>query len=477
MESVLISDQDITNTIARGIQKGKIKINHCELLKMLKRPRVRQHKGNSDTIGVFGNLNYTTDKKSIEEVLKGPIPVSLKISFKAKHPRKDNSLEVEIQIYKTVVNTILSNHFTPNVVAYYGSFDCNLMAEVKEHIKDEIFVKIEEQIKDIRDETSLYDFDVSHFLLMENVNGGDLLTYLLTENSTDSELYSIIFQVLYTCQVFNLYNLRHNDLHISNILLEEVSSSPTFFVYFVTDTVYFAIPVSSCAKLFDFDMSSVVGVETNTTLDRKTPGLCKKMGVCNEANPKFDAFVFLGYLYDMLVTEGKNEPVKTFIESVIDVGLLNYNWPLEHRPCKRIGEECDGNWIPSEKEMKSVSEMLFTYPFLPFKHELPDFDPRFLPQSEENLGNIYFMPTINKSEVIDGLFFSPTIDITFTQIAGDEEQKPTISTPSAHKKKKKVKEKKSKEESEYDRIYKERAKQNDEIRRLNEEKAKARMKK
>jgi hypothetical protein len=126
-------------------------------------------------------------------------------------------------------------------------------------------------------------------LFLEEIKYLTFLNYLHKKESLNfEEVLSILFQIYYTLICFNRFNLRHNDLHFNNILLEELSEYTE--IYFeVPEIGIVKIKTKFIVKIYDYDRSSALypGIDRNTLLDVL---YCNYVGSCNKLNSKYDTY-------------------------------------------------------------------------------------------------------------------------------------------------------------------------------------------
>ena len=136
------------------IEKNIVKIKKCKILDLLRSPELYKSEGASPALILSGELRYSTKKEDLVKILKYELPVIVKMfpKYGPVWEGKDNSVDVEIEIYKKIINTLLSHHFTPNLVGYIGSFTCNNFEKyLKENFNSPEYKKfvsgVEQQIK------------------------------------------------------------------------------------------------------------------------------------------------------------------------------------------------------------------------------------------------------------------------------------------------------------------------------------------
>jgi len=275
-------------------------------------------------------LKHTTKSASVVafgDILKSNVAV--KISF----ARRDNGCDemcVERFIYEHVISKLWE--FSPNIIICYAISECDdfwknikndisMLANIQKQSK--ILERANYNISKIKQKNQEYDFDTAHILLLEKIKG-ESLNFVVYEDPhfNSKDMLTIFFQIFYTLNVFNIAGLKHNDLHMGNILVQ-YSSTPFEIIYNVSSTdTWFKIRTHFLVKIFDFDRSwhpSLPSTMRNTTL-------CECAGECDGENKKYDTFkllylMYLGSAVYKLVSDA-DDIIIEFCESFIDKSLL-----------------------------------------------------------------------------------------------------------------------------------------------------------
>lgn len=213
---------------------------------------------------LFPNLNLT-DIKSLKSSSMGnslkyraivqrdddslePEGVIIKLSFTPLCAAFNNQV-VECQIYKSIVRT-LRKHI-PHLPKLYGVklFDTEAISE-RESTK-------------IKAWESEYDTGSGQILVIKNV--GPTTLWSVWEEECQNP--HITFQVLYTIACFERVGLKHNDLHLNNIFIQNYEE-PIQLNYQIGDQIV-SFKTTKLVKIIDFDRSSIYhkDVERNGYLD------------------------------------------------------------------------------------------------------------------------------------------------------------------------------------------------------------------
>ncbi len=225
----------------------------------------------SDTMQFFAGLRGATQK------------LMLKMSFRAKNPKKDNSLEIERMVYKKVTNPLLLNKNTPHLIAYYATTKCinYEAANPRSYIVD---------LAEIR--ASGYNTKSMFVLALERANGKQLAHYM---DDTDY-LYPmetfwqpILFQLAWTLRCFKDVGLMHNDLHAGNLFID--TATPKQLRRYVSRNRCYVTHSVYSLKIFDYDYSSKMRTRYDSCILKNTylkTEACKALGLCNRYDQRID---------------------------------------------------------------------------------------------------------------------------------------------------------------------------------------------
>lgn len=194
---------------------------------------------------------------------------------------------------------MLKKHHTPNLVGFVGYSRCpNFLKNISTTRAQQ--AEVESQLNQLvithrNNGGSLYD-GTFNVLVLERPSHITTLAKWLKEVHSEDELTAVIYQVLFTLLNFEVYKLRHNDLHFGNIFVQQnVIPGENVYAEFQIKGEARYVPVNWVPLIYDFDRGSVAhpSFSENTML---TGEFCRKLAQCNDPNPKYDAFSFLCYL-------------------------------------------------------------------------------------------------------------------------------------------------------------------------------------
>ena len=190
-------------------------------------------------------------KKAKEEFYKDD-EIVIKLNFESKIPKKDNSSEIESIIYKNFIFKMLNNNQTPHVMIPLFQYQCVQFSEDKIEKNKSL-----ENLKNWYNSLSNDKFDKTklNVLILEKGKGQKFEEWL-KEPHTELSWKTVLFQIVWTLQVFSEYGLIHNDLHSENIFIEKLEE-PIWGIYFLNEKDYFVLPINYFVKIYDFDRSSV----------------------------------------------------------------------------------------------------------------------------------------------------------------------------------------------------------------------------
>jgi hypothetical protein len=256
-------------------------------------------------------------------------------------------------VYSDITTYLYNERYTPNIMGFIGLYMCPDATELIRgfaYAGTDNSLEIAKQINII--DKSLGQSKPYQTLIMEAGYGNTLMNAMHGEvpfNSplariTDDDLRIILFQAIYTLQVFYLVGLRHNDPHCGNIFVMKLSdvadSVRPDIVYYTDPSTYYVVPQRHVfCKIFDYDNSAVVeGKLAKKLLGKYIPVFgpdiidnveymfCKDSGQCDNDNKFYDIFMFLQTLRQIIERAGlKGEYPDTmkFMDSAINQSVVH----------------------------------------------------------------------------------------------------------------------------------------------------------
>lgn len=356
-KSKSIINEKWRNLVAEYVKDGRIKLDICEIDSMFL----------ASTIEVLSSLNKSSASNSV--ILFGALKLPLhtraannevvgKIFFSPKHlKRSDNSLLVEMHVYKEIVSNLLNMHVTPHLMRYIGYAKCDITQCVNtSQVLNSVIKEANESIGSKH--PHVYQFHKMHMLLTERSKGRKLTDYIYKTNMSWKQWHAILFQLIFTIQCFVEIKFMHNDLHSGNIFIDSIPK--TTFLYFVrfknNITRVFKVTTEYFLRIYDFDFATfnkkspfiqkflTIGKNTKLNSDRY---ICLKMGICESVNWYTDLFRILTSI------SNANSPkeLESWLNKYADITLLRN----ENKIFAKKGVMCKVKFNSSQCEKISPS--------------------------------------------------------------------------------------------------------------------------
>lgn len=334
-EDIIMIPSSDENEVDYKMLRNLIKTKGCfQLFSALKDVKILQKTSVSDSIIIFGNLEYKA-----KNILKN-FNVALKVVYKPLNPL-ENSLLVENQIYENIISDLKYNEHTSHIVDFIGSYDeCDLPLH---QFNKQIQKKFDVEKKKIK-ELKKYDMKKATVIVTLKSSGNYLLEKF-DKYDTNHKLI-VIFQVLYTLLCFNHRSLKHNDLHWGNIFVDEYRF-PRSYSYNLNSYI-FTIKSFISIFIYDFDRSSVYHPAVDRNFMNDTVNFCKQFNQCNGINNKMDFQAFLGTLikYELPIE------IQKWINSITSE---DFRYRLKNR---YYPQYIEGEIEISDKDLKPLNESL-----------------------------------------------------------------------------------------------------------------------
>ena len=209
----------------------------------------------------------------------------------------------ECLIYKYIRNLVKDN-ICPFI---YYAFQCKYL----ENTTDD-----EKQILNIYE---LFKFKNIYMSILKTNNVSQksytLFDFLNHNQIFSKDLFIILFQIMYTLKCFQLIGLKHNDLHLRNIIIEEENNPITesYNKYIVGYKTYIIPKTRYTVKIFDFDLSAIFNRNDNIKLK-------------DEYKSNLEGFIHINYLKEYNNTYLNNEDNIMFDVLKLIYGLNKYNF-------------------------------------------------------------------------------------------------------------------------------------------------------
>ncbi len=262
-----------------GIDTGRVVFDGCNPSKLEDVKLVSKESSASDSSIVTGKLPITVEGK----------PHLKRVIIKIVNPHAlitEQGTVYEGQVYKRLINWLISKQYTPNLVGFYGLWECpgkagKIISQKLSRVEQFVFKPFEQRLA----------LQLLYTEYVEGLTFEDWLTFPYY-SQTYPELNQIVLQIVYTLRVFEDVRLVHNDLHFGNILIQTLPR-PVVLQFFITPTEWFTVKTRFIPKILDFDRSYWEELGPNRYLDEHT---CRKTGVCSHYNSRIDLFTLVKIL-------------------------------------------------------------------------------------------------------------------------------------------------------------------------------------
>jgi hypothetical protein len=298
-------NQDNRDIIEFGNKYYKEYINeNSNLIKNIIFPRGNDTKYlNENNICFLPNINDTIifDGGISDSVKLTDKIVFIKMFIKTREVPNGyfDSLFTEAYIYSIIIPVLLKS-YSPCFIKNISYSICpglynNLDEKYKKHLKAIYKNKSEESWKN----------EIIHIIINEAIKSDTINMYDYMDKIQEkienkdfswlSELKNILFQTYWALMSLSKIGVRHNDLHLGNIFIEELKT-PIIEIYrfiYKGQLYVFRLIIRKRIKIFDWDRGSFVGVIRNYQLEENDKNsVCKRGGGCNNINTGYDSYKF-----------------------------------------------------------------------------------------------------------------------------------------------------------------------------------------
>ena len=280
-----------------------------------------------DNVTILSNPEDSASNSVVFKLTSNTNQYILKITGLKKIKGNNSPPDTERKNY-SIMNKLVFKNITPHVFTLANSSKKEILLDkvnpvLRSKLKD-IFSSNIKYIYPIITETSdntrnLYT--VSHFLKK--------IIQFLTFEKQKKIILILLFQIIYTLEVFNRVGLKHNDLHIKNIFIQvhnkniiDSNYDEYFNKYIVDDYTYFIPNIGLSIRIFDFDRTCKHDNGVFPSYKSIKSTLIKNLEElhinCDE-NKTFDTYKILAEFYFKL----KYSELKKIIEDCfLDINIL-----------------------------------------------------------------------------------------------------------------------------------------------------------
>ena len=288
-------DKKSAKEFFRQISTGEVKIDVCDLSSVA-----------TEEYKVFTEKLSASDSVIAFGKIAGDIKTAVKI-FMATN--KNDGIAYEAEIYRFIIDKIISKGLSPNFVPYLGFGVCSLK-KLSTVLNDKEFAQYSYR----RTYETTQD---TVGVLLTGVPEGTVtsLSNFLKKDISDTDISAVFIQICCTLLLMEKFCLVHNDLHKSNILVSEQEEEKVICYNIgkhpVTgDDVFYEVKTRYIAYFFDWDNSYCELVGDNPQLDDWP---CLGGGYCNYYSEKRDFYRIFSHIG---LTEKRNS-VRDFTHGIL----------------------------------------------------------------------------------------------------------------------------------------------------------------
>lgn len=243
------SDSSILDSVFSSVKNDDSK---CILLSDI---NILGKEKDPDNVSLY---KYLIGEECIDDTYKNSCVVKVSYIIKIDDDFNNiiNNLDVESQIYKYAVPEIIK--YTPFIINSYGYYNCNLIEykKLNEVMKGAKDYDGDNNLSDIQQGNS----EVMKLLLLEKSSGNTFHKFLSSGDYSQETLNIVLFQLFWTIHVMNRLNVKHNDLHHSNIFVDVLKEEITLY-FKINDDKYVKMTTKYLLRIYDFDTSYSIGYQ------------------------------------------------------------------------------------------------------------------------------------------------------------------------------------------------------------------------
>lgn len=227
-------------------------------------------------------------------------------------------IEYEIKIYRYVIKTLIDKNICPNFIMYYASGECNyenlkniltrnnqpipetnlrrnitIIANClpdRPSINDDIYIDFAPDIVPFNEEWKyniLVNSTMKNFQTFSQYIACRRGNFLVSRHPLFKKDLKILFQIFAACYAMSLSKMVHNDLHFSNIFIEDIEYQEVSYGFF---GAYYTFMTDVKVKIYDFDNSYVERFGRNLGISQY---FCDVYSYCNNFTENFDIMTVL----------------------------------------------------------------------------------------------------------------------------------------------------------------------------------------
>lgn len=291
-----------------------------------------------------------------------------------------NRPDIEIYIYKYLMQELVVPKITPHIMTYVASAYCSKIVNNLTWLDtDELAMEehVERWFAHTEPDLDPVDLIMNHLsdgklLILELGKGKSLGEWVKEPDFETQEWDSIAFQVGYTLYEMWRVGIRHNDLHWGNVWMTRAAPGSHMY-YKLANGQCVKLPVRYWVKIYDFDLSTFTQPNRpakmrNQLLDDE---MCPDLGLCDAPDPLFDWHTFIAYghfLYKtaiapqskLTLTLDVKHMILTWITMTVkDITVITKDYRHFARYClKQADDTCDPTAMVPPEKLKSFYNLV-----------------------------------------------------------------------------------------------------------------------
>lgn len=259
----------------------------------------------SNTVVAFGvsPIGPPVDKLLTAEDYETWGNIAIKIAFDSPSEAYDTTLRIEREILEYVFTYLVQARHTPNIIWFLGNrrAPLNSIIDLDSMLGKELLKGAAKALSTtVQELTANGNVPMANFLFMDHVPGYSFGDFLKSREFNEYDCWTVLFQIYYTLECFRRLGIRHNDLHLGNILIRKLERAESITYLVPIDEVNgvaskqhmrVTLQVTCLVEFFDMDRAAVYfahDVERNFELDLS---FCN-VGECNSRSDLFDTAGF-----------------------------------------------------------------------------------------------------------------------------------------------------------------------------------------
>ena len=324
-------DENVIHKLSKEI------IQNCDFFDKYRISSILKKISTSDTVQLFAIDTFTGKE------------VFVKLFFDPEET-VDNSLLVEVAIYSIVVPELFKNN-TPFLINFVSNEICspeNLEQRATVSPKfSELYKELQQLEKNSQGKESSYRYDKIHLLATEKVkNFTDFYTWLQTPRTME-EYEIVFFQIYWSLACFAEINLKHNDFHLGNILVEKKDKPQMYF--FKLKYKYVKLYTDYYVRIFDWDRSNVTDLTLNLGVVAVGPGDVYP-------NPGLDAFKISCHL-KLINFSHLNNKNQQIVATFLNYFKTYKKWSFDRQSFKEIElPKLNMEWIKEDQKKEKEKQ-------------------------------------------------------------------------------------------------------------------------